>query len=125
MQHDWSGLWDNLKSHMGRGVEQVKGHIPIAAQAVEAYANPMSIIRTLSVPAKRDLIAAFSNHVKGSGKRTSAINMGYGKRRNNRSKRPAKRNNKSRKRRSGRASKKSKASSNMMSAIHKALSGRI
>ncbi len=96
-----------------------KGAIPKVAAAGEAYLNPSSILRTLSQPAKRDLIAALSKAIGHSSKATSAFKMAYGKRRNYRSKRSYGRGPKGRKRTYGR---RRKASSNtLLSSIKQAL----
>ena len=122
-KHDWAGLLKELKSHLGARGEQVKQVIPYVAQGAEAYiTSGASLIRTMSQPAKTDLIKALSQMPAMGGRSTSALSMAYGKRRNYRAKRPSKRSNKGRKRSRRRGSKKG-SSSNLLSTIHKALKG--
>ncbi len=102
-----------------------KSAIPTAASAAEAYFNPSSVLRTLSQPAKRELVAALSKSMRGRGVSTSAINMAYGKRRNYRSKRRSYRRASSSKRSNGRRKRVTKrtSGSSTLAVIKKALGG--
>ncbi len=99
--------------------------IPTAASAAEAYINPVSVLRTLSAPAKRELIAALSKAQSRGGRATSAINMAYGKRRNSRSKRRSYSRAPNRKRVNGRRKRVSKRSkpTATLAVLKKALGG--
>lgn len=122
-------LWGSLT---GLTPEQTAQGAPYIAAGAEAYLNPTSFIsslgRNVSQPAKRELLNYLNltqARAQMSGKqRTSAINMVYGKRRNYRSKSrsrsraPTRKRNNRRKRVSGKKN-------NALSAIHKALLGRM
>ena len=102
------------------GAHKVRDAIPHVAHAAQVAMNPISILNSLSASSKKELRDAFKA-ARGGGRATTAINMAYGKRRNNRIKRKSRSRAPPRKRRSKRTP--SKGSSNMLAAILAGMKG--